>query len=146
MINKLPEDILWEITKFLRVQDYLNAEWFLYIRVYYTPSAITIQRWYRKYKKSRDNRYRILYNEFQKRNEKMYDTFYANIFFSLYDLRKLRKRLNEYHFYSIMEYYLRESPNFIDLNLKYKYTLEKPTYTNLKKFLKELPPRLILRT
>ena len=146
MINKLPDDILWEITKFLRIQDYLNVEWFAYVREYYTPSVITIQRWYRKYKKRRDNRYRILFNEFQKRNEKMYDTFYANIFFSLYNLRKLRKRLNEYHFYSIMEYYLRESPNLIDLNLKYKYTLKNPTYTNLKKFLKNLPPRLILRT
>lgn len=146
MIDRLPDDILWEITRFLSIQDYLDVGFFSDFRVYYTPSVITIQKWYRRYKKRRDNRYEVLFNEFQKRNEKMYDTFYANIFFSLYNLRKLRKRLNEYHFYSIMEYYLRESPNLIDLNFKYKYTLENPTYTNLKKFLKELPPRLILRT
>ena len=146
MIDKLSEDILWEITKFLNIQDYLNIECFSYFRVYYTPSMIIIQRWYRKYKKRRNSRYEVLFNEFQKRNEKMYDSFYANIFFSLYNLRKLRKTLNEYHFYSIMQYYLKGSPKLNDLNLKYKYTLENPTYTNLKKFLSELPTILIVRT
>jgi hypothetical protein len=48
MIDKLPEDILWEITKCLRIQDYLNIECFSYFREYYTSYVITIQRWYIK--------------------------------------------------------------------------------------------------
>ena len=93
-ISTLPEDLLYEIGSYLSLQDELKINYKL--RETIEPSVRKIQLWYNKYNRKRDIRYFTLYNEFQKRNEKMLECYYANIFFSLYNIRKLRKTLNEY--------------------------------------------------
>jgi len=153
MLSNLPDDILFEISSYLNIIDTLKVMTFLKMdncfNLYYTPYIIKIQKWYFKYKKRRDIRYLTLKQEFQIRNEKMYTSFYANIFFSLYNLNKLKKRLKEYHFYCLLEYYLRDieksEEKLIIFNL-YEYTIKNMSYSNLKKFLKKLPMKLLLRT
>lgn len=143
MLNKLPEDIFLEISTYLNLIDKLSMG--NYFSNYYNPFVTKIQKWYRKYKIKRDVRYLTLYNQFQIRNKKMYTSNYVNIFFSLYNISRLRKKMKEYHFYCTMDYFYRNDiskNNIFDL---YYYTLTYPTYTNLKKFLKEIKMELKLR-
>jgi hypothetical protein len=74
----------------------------------------------------------------------MLECYYANVFFSLYNIKKLRKTLNEYYFLSLINYFYRSSEQRESILCLYNKTLEKPTYTNLKIFLKRLPVKLIL--
>ena len=142
-IDTLHEDLLFEIGSYLSIEDELKINYKL--RETIEPSVRKIQLWYNKYNRKRDIRYFTLYNEFQKRNEKMLDSYYANIFFSLYNIRKLRKTLNEYYFFSLIDYFYRSSDQRESILCLYNKTLEKPTYTNLKIFLKRLPVKLILK-
>ena len=137
------EDIFYEICSYLSLEDELKINHEL--RQSLEPHVIKIQIWYRKYKNKRDIRYTTLYNEFQKRNLKMLESYYGNIFFSLYNIRKLRKNLNEYHFYCILDYYYRGTPELESIVCLYHKTLSNPTYTNLKLFLKKLPIKVIFR-
>jgi len=143
MLQNLPDDLLFHISSFLDVIDTLNMEIKSFV-VEYSQSAKIIQKWYRKYKKLRDIRYAVLLNEFSKRNEKLYKAYYANIFFSLYNQRKVRKLLKEYHFYCRLEYFYRDSTEKIIFE-DYDNTLKNLTYTTIKSFLKKLPVYLILR-
>lgn len=142
-IDTLHEDLLFEIGSYLSIEDELKINYKL--RETIEPSVRKIQLWYNKYNRKRDIRYFTLYNEFQKRNEKMLECYYANIFFSLYNIRKLRKTLNEYYFFSLIDYFYRSSDQRESILCLYNKTLEKPTYTNLKIFLKRLPVKLILK-
>ena len=142
MLNNLPDDLLWHLSSFLNVSDTLKIDYSF--TIYYTPYAKKIQKWYCKYKERRDFRYSILKNEFQIRNEKMYTAFYANIFFNLYDMKKLIKNLKQYHFFAKLEYYTRYTQNE-DIFDNYDYILQNTTYSNCKIFLKKLPMELILR-
>jgi len=139
MLNNLPDDLLWYLASFLNVSDTLKIDHSFVI--YYTPYVQRIQKWFRKYKESRDTRYSILRNEFQIRNEKMYTAFYANIFFNLYNMKKLRKTLKEYHFFSKLKYFCRDEYIFNN----YDYTLQNMSYSNCKIFIKKLPMELVLR-
>lgn len=143
MLEKLPDDILFHVSTFLDVIDTLNMEINSFV-VEYSQSTKIIQKWYRKHKKLRDTRYTVLLNEFSKRNERLYKAYYANIFFTLYNQRRVRKLLKEYHFYAVLKYYFQ---NDIDTKIfeDYDYTLKNLTYTTIKSFLKKLPVRLILR-
>lgn len=147
MLSNLPDDILFEISSYLNIIDTLKVMTFLKMDncfiLYYTPYIIKIQKWYFKYKKRRDIRYLTLKQEFQIRNEKMYTSFYANIFFSLYNLNKLKKRLKEYHFYCLLEYYCSDDKDILHMH---ENIIENMTYSNCKKFLKKLPMKLLLRT
>jgi hypothetical protein len=138
-IDTLPEDLLFEIGSYLSLEDELKINYKL------RDTIRKIQLWYKKYKRKRDIRYSTLYKEFQKRNEKILECYYANVFFSLYNIRKLRKTLNEYYFLSLINYFYRSSEQRESILCLYNKTLEKPTYTNLKIFLKRLPVKLILR-
>jgi hypothetical protein len=142
MLNSLPDDLLWHVSSFLNVSDSLKID--KSFNIYYTPYAIKIQKWYRKCKEKRDLRYSILKNEFQIRNKKMYTAFYANIFFNLYNMKKLIKFLKEYYFLSLLKYFCRDIQNEDILHI-YDNTLENMTYSNCKKFLKILPMKLLLR-
>lgn len=143
-ISTLPEDLLlFEIGSYLSLEDELKINYKL--RETIEPTIRKIQLWYKKYKRKRDIRYSTLYKEFQKRNEKMLECYYANVFFSLYNIRKLRKTLNEYYFLSLINYFYRSSDERESILCLYNKTLENPTYTNLKIFLKRLPVKLILR-
>ena len=139
MLNNLPDDLLWYLASFLNVSDTLKIDHSF--TIYYTPFVLKIQKWFRKYKERRDLRYSILINEFQIRNEKMYTAFYANIFFNLYNIKKLRKTLKEYHFFSMLKYFCSDE----DIFNNYDYTLQNMTYSNCKIFLKKLPMKLVLR-
>lgn len=75
----------------------------------------------------------------------MLECYYGNVFFSLYNIKKLRKRLNEYHFYCILDYYFRDTQEQESIVCLYHKTLVNPTYTILKFFLKKLPIKVILR-
>jgi hypothetical protein len=147
MLYHLPDDILFVISSYLNIIDTLKID--NCFTFYYTPYIIKIQKWYFKYKKRRDIRYVTLKEQFHIRNEKMYTAFYANIFFSLYNLNKLKKRLKEYHFYCLLEYYYRyiekSEEKLIIFNL-YEYTVKNISYSNLKNFLKKLPMKLLLKT
>ena len=138
-IDTLPEDLLFEIGSYLSLEDELKINYKL------RDTIRKIQLWYKKYKRKRDIRYSTLYKEFQKRNEKILECYYANVFFSLYNIRKLRKTLNEYYFLSLINYFYRSSEQRESILCLYNKTLEKPTYSNLKIFLKRLPVKLILR-
>lgn len=138
------EDIFYEICSYLSLEEELKINHEL--RQSLEPHVRKIQLWYRKYKEKRYIRYTTLYNEFQKRNPKMLECYYGNVFFSLYNIKKLRKSLNEYHFYCILDYYYRDySQELESILCLYHKTLVKPTYTNLKFFLKKLPIKVILR-
>lgn len=137
------EDIFYEICSYLSLEDQLKIN--NKLRQSLEPHAMKIQLWYHKYKGKRDIRYLTLFNEFQKRNEKMLDCYYGNVFFSLYNIKKLRERLNEYHFYCILDYYYRDSQELESIVCLYHKTLVNLTYTILKFFLKKLPIKVILR-
>ena len=114
MLSRLPEDLLIEISEYLNIIDILHLDKLLKLNYFYnlyTPNANIIQRWYRKYKKIRYTRYMIYYNEYQARNEYIYKTRYAQMFFSLYDIPKLKKKMKEYHFYCILDYFYRNENN-----------------------------------
>ena len=142
MLNNLPDDLLWYLASFLNVSDTLKIDHSF--TIYYTSYAIKIQNWFRKYKESRDLRYLILRNEFQIRNEKMYTAYYANIFFNLYNMIKLKKTLKQYHFFARLKYFYRDTQNE-DIFNNYDYILQNMTYSNCKIFLKKLPMELLLR-
>ena len=142
MLNSLPDDLLWHVSSFLNVSDSLKIDKSFII--HYTLYTIKIQKWFRKYKEKKDLRYCILKHEFQIRNEKMYTAFYANIFFNLYNMKKLRKFLKEYYFLSLLKYFCKDIQNEDILHI-YDDTLENMSYSNCKKFLKKLPMKLLLR-
>lgn len=147
MISNLPEDLVIEITKYLNIIDILHFDNSLKLNYFcnlYTPNTNIIQKWYRKYKKIRNTRYMIYYNEYQARNEYIYKTRYAQMFFSLYDISKLKKKMNEYHFYSILDYYYRNENNSDIFDL-YEHTITHPTYYNLKKFLRIIKVEVLRR-
>ena len=142
MIKELPDDILWYLSDFLNVSDTLKID--NCFVDYYNPYVKKIQKWYRKYKEKRDLRYSILKNEFQIRNEKMYTAFYSNIFFCLYNLKKNRKKFEEYHYFCILKYFYKDE-DFTEISELYNYTLNNYSYTNLKIFLRKLKINCILR-
>ena len=139
MLHHLPDDILFVISSYLNIIDTLKID--NCFNLYYTPYIIKIQKWYFKYKKRRDIRYLTLKEEFQIRNEKMYNAFYANIFFNLYNMKKLRKTLKGYHFYSKLDYYCSDDEDILHIH---ENIIENMTYLNCKKFLKKLPMKLLL--
>lgn len=147
MIYNLPEDLLIEITKYLNIIDILHLDNSLKLNYFYnlyTHNTKIIQTWYRKYKKIRYTRYMIYYNEYQARNKYMYTTRYAQMFFSLYDIRKLTRRIKEYHFLCILEYFYRNETNK-DIYDLYELVITHPTYYNLKIFLREVKIEILLR-
>jgi len=141
-MNRLPYDILFEISSYLNIIDTFKINIDNYFTLYYTPYIIKIQKWYFKYKKKRDIRYLILKEQFQIRNEKMYNAFYANIFFNLYNMKKLKKTLKGYHFYSNLDYYCSDDEDILHMH---ENIIENMNYSNCKKFLKKLPMKLLLR-
>lgn len=147
MLSNLPEELLFEISKYLDIIDTITLEDSLKIEPsLFLPYAFNIQRWYRKYKKARDVRYKVIYDEYQFRNKLLYRAYYAQIFFGLYNIRKLRKRIKEYHFYLLIDYYYRSDPDEMDRIITlHSITLENPSYSNLKKFVRELKIELIMR-
>jgi hypothetical protein len=68
----------------------------------------------------------------------MLTTRYAEINFLLYDIRKLRVKISKYHFYAIIKYYYRYEPDKEEVIINYYYTINRPTYSNLKKFLRDV--------
>jgi hypothetical protein len=147
-LQNISDDLQYNITIYLNIVDtitlYESLDFYSLLN-YYHSFAKRIQQWYRKYKKSRDIRYQILLAEYQKRNNKMCSTKYLEIFFVSYNVKRLIKRLREYHFYARMDYFYRcdesEKEGYIQRNniLKlYRYTLENHSYSNLKIFLKEI--------
>jgi DNA polymerase III delta prime subunit len=147
MISNLPEDLVIEITKYLNIIDIIHLNNSLKLKYFYnlyTPKANIIQKWYRKYKKIRYTRYMIYYKEYQSRNDYIHTTRYAQMFFSLYDIPKLKKRMKEYHFYSLFDYYYRNEDNNDIFNL-YEHTITHPTYYNLKKFLRIIKIEILRR-
>jgi hypothetical protein len=149
MLNLLSYDLLWYISDFLNIEDTLkissiNPKDNLFI-IYYTPYVNKIKKWYTKYKNKRNIRYLTLLNQFQNFNKKMYNAYFSNIFFNLYNLKKLKKFLKEYHFYSLLKYFFKNSSNETEILELYQLTINNMTYSNLKKFLKKLPVKLLLR-
>ena len=147
-IQNITDDLQYNITTYLNIVDSITLYESLYFHSFltrYHSSAIMIQQWYKKYKKARDTRYETLKAEYQKRNEKMYTTKYLEVFFVSYNIKQLIQRLNEYHFYARMDYFYScdesdreryiERTNIFKL---YRYTIDHPSYYNLKIFLKEI--------
>ena len=147
MLSQLPEDLLFEISNYLDIIDTITFEKSLRIQPsFFLPYALKIQSWYKKYKEARDVRYKVIYDEYQLRNKLLYDAYYAQIFFGLYNIRKLRKRIKEYHFYLLIDYYYRSDPDEMDRIISLlSITLENPSYSNLKQFARELKIELIMR-
>ena len=147
MLSQLPEDLLFEISNYLDIIDTITFEKTLQIQPsFFLPHVEKIQKWYKKYKKARDVRYKVIYDEYQLRNKLLYRAYYAQIFFGLYNIRKVRKRINEYHFYLLIDYYCRSDPDEKDRIISLlSITLENPSYSNLKQFTRELKIELIRR-
>lgn len=147
MLAKLPEDLLFEISNYLDIIDTITFEKSLRIQPsFFLPYVEKIQKWYKKYKKARDIRYKVIYDEYQLRNKLLYDAYYAQIFFGLYNIRKVRERIKEYHFYLLIDYYYRTDPDEKDRIISLlSITLENPSYSNLKQFARELKIELIMR-
>jgi hypothetical protein len=146
-IQNLYDDLQYNITTFLNIVDTINlynALDFQYLLNKYHSFAKRIQQWYKKYKKIRYTRYMIYYNEYQARNEHIYKTRYAQMFFSLYNIPKLMKKMKEYHFYCILDYFYRDEHNSDIFDL-YEHTVTHPTYYNLKKFLRIIKVEVLLR-
>ena len=154
-IQNITEDLQYNITTFLNIVDTItlyDSLDFHYVLNHYHSSAIMIQQWYKKYKNARDIRYETLKAEYQKRNEKMYTTKYLEVFFVSYNVKQLIQRLNEYHFYARMDYFYRcddsEGERYIErtnIFKLYRYTIERPSYSNLKIFLKQITIPLLHR-
>jgi hypothetical protein len=140
MIDKLSDDLVWYLSHFLPVSDSLKLG--KPITDYYNPKALIIQRWYRKYKKIRELRYKILKNEFQL-NKKIYNCFYLNIRFILYDLSKLKIKMNEYLSESYLNFYLKNNTNKDEIKNIFFKTREEFTYNNIKYYLKMLPVKML---
>lgn len=150
MLSQLPEDLLFEISNYLDMKDRIMLDNSFKIEPsllsLYLPSVYKIQSWYKKYKKARDIRYKVIYDEYQLRNKLLYDAYYAQIFFGLYNIRKVRERIKEYHFYLLIDYYYRSDPDEKDRIISLlSITLENPSYSNLKQFARELKIELIMR-
>jgi len=136
LIN-LPDDLHYNITTYFNIVDTITLYESLNLQIlinHYHSFAKRIQKWYKKYKKTRDIRYQILLAEYQKRNNKMYSTKYLEVFFVSYDVKRLKKRLNEYHFYARMDYFYRcdesEKERYLqrtNIFKLYRYTLEHTT-------------------
>lgn len=131
------KDILFNIGKYLKVSECLKIN--SYFNVVYENHAKRIQNWYKKYKKIRDIRYKILYTEYKKDDTVFDKMSYMNIHLFSYDLKNLRDILNQdYGLYKFTSntYNRREYFHLIE------NTVKNPTYTNLKKFLRTRIERL----
>lgn len=132
-LNNLPQDLLFEIGRYVNVRDCLKIS--PYFSIFYNPFAKRIQIWYKKYKKIRDTRHKILREEYEVNKEIVNTTFYIHKHLTLYNLRKYDEMLNQ--MYGLILYFVDTQPtnenrkkhlNFL------KYTLENKSYTNYKKF------------
>lgn len=136
-VSCLNKDVLFNIGKYLKASECLKIN--SSFSILYENHAKRIQFWYKKYKKIRDTRYKILYTEYKKDDTVFDKMSYMNIHLFSYDLKNLRDILNQdYGLYKFTSntYNRREYFHLIE------NTVKNPTYTNLKKFLRTRIERL----
>jgi len=132
-LSNLPRDLLFELGRYLNVRDCLKIS--PLFTAYYNPSTTMIQKWYKKYKKMRDIRHKILREEYEINKEIVNTTFYVHKHLTLYNLRKYDEMLNK--MYGLIHYFIDTQPDNEIRKKHFKfleYTLENKSYTNYKKF------------